>query len=420
MLTTTAGKLLAALLIGLLIGVERGWQSRKGAPGSRVAGVRTFGLIALVGGAAGLLIESGSVFAGNTIIVVTAFSIGLGYWRTSRAPGQASATSAVAALLTLALGLLAACGLAVEAVASGCIAALLLASRQQLHGWISGLSEVDLQATVRFALIVAAIWPLLPNRAFGPYDAWNLRYLWSVVVLVTGFSFAGYIANKRFGQGRGTLVTAALGGLYSSTAVIASLSIRLRGAAAGQGAIVAGIAVASAVMFGRVLVLAAILAPRAFPSFAATIAPAGVVAMIYAAWRVRSASADDEEARSPMGARNPIELLPALFFAALVAATAVATRWADQQFGDMGAGAAIVISGSFDVDAATVTLGGLPPGTLSAHVSGLVLAGPVLVNTLFKAAVVLANGGQQRWRAAVPLLAAAAAIAIMIAVRAAA
>ena len=159
-------------------------------------------------------------------------------------------------------------------------------------------------------------------------------------------------------------MTAALGGLYSSTAVIASLSIRLRGAAAGHGAIVAGIAVASAVMFGRVLVLAAILAPRAFPSFAATIGAAGLVALGYAAWHVRHSS-EDNEASSASDARNPIELLPALFFAALVAATAVATRWADQQFGDLGAGAAIVISGSFDVDAATVTLGGLPPGTLS-------------------------------------------------------
>lgn len=419
MLTTTAGELFAALLIGLLIGVERGWQSRSDPPGSRVAGVRTFGLIALVGGVAGLLIESGLVIAGNAAVIATAVSIALGYWRSSLAPDQVSATSAVAALLTLVLGLLATCGYPVEAMASGCIAALLLASREQLHGWISGLSEVDVQATVRFALIIAAIWPLLPDQAFGPYDTWNLRYLWSVVVLVTGFSFAGYVANKRFGQGRGTLVTAALGGLYSSTAVIASLSIRLRGAAGGQGAIIGGIAVASAVMFGRVLVLAAILAPRALPSFAATIGPAGVVALIYAVWRIRYAS-DDSNASVMSDARNPIELLPALFFAALVAATAVATRWADQQFGDLGAGAAIVISGSFDVDAATVTLGGLPPGTLSPNVGGLVLAGPVLVNTLFKAAVVLANGGEQRWRAAMPLVAAAIALAIMITLRAAA
>jgi uncharacterized membrane protein YhiD involved in acid resistance len=39
-----------ALALGLLVGVERDWQEREGAEGSRVAGIRTFGLIALLGG----------------------------------------------------------------------------------------------------------------------------------------------------------------------------------------------------------------------------------------------------------------------------------------------------------------------------------------------------------------------------------
>jgi uncharacterized membrane protein (DUF4010 family) len=416
LLETVAGKLIAALLIGLLIGVERGWQSRTDVPGTRVAGVRTFGLISLTGAAGGLLIEAGWTFAGNALIALTAATIAVGYWRDTQGTDQVSATSAIAALLTLALGALAARGLVVEAVASGCIATLLLASRQQLHGWLEGLSETDVQATARFALIAAAIWPLLPDRQFGPFDAWNLRTLWGVVVLVTGFSFAGYIANKRFGRGRGTFATAALGGLYSSTAVIASLSIKLRDEAAAHRVITAGIAIASAVMFGRVLVLAAILAPRALLSFALTIGPAGIVALCYAAWLVRHASGQEQQDATEEG-RNPIELAPALFFALLIATTAVATRWAEVQFGSMGAGAAIVISGSFDVDAATVTLGGLPPGTLSPRAGGLILAGPVLVNTLFKAAVVLANGGRHRWTAAMPLLVSGAAIAAMIAAR---
>lgn len=416
MLETVAGKLVAALLIGLLIGVERGWQSRTDVPGTRVAGVRTFGLIALTGAAAGLLIQADWPFAGNTLIALTAVTIAIGYWRDTQGTDQVSGTSAIAALLTLALGALAASGLVVEAVASGCIATLLLASREQLHGWLAGLSETDVQATARFALIAAAIWPLLPDRQFGPFDAWNLRTLWGVVVLVTGFSFAGYIANKRFGHGRGTFATAALGGLYSSTAVIASLSIKLREEGAAHRVITAGIAIASAVMFGRVLVLAAILAPRALPSFALTIGPAGLVALIYAVWLIRHASGQQQDEGAEEG-RNPIELVPALFFALLIATTAVLTRWAEAQFGSMGAGAAIVISGSFDVDAATVTLGGLPPETLSPRVGGLVLAGPVLVNTLFKAAVVLANGGRHRWSAAMPLLVSGAAIAAMIAAR---
>ena len=39
-----------ALALGLLVGVERGWQEREAAEGSRLAGIRTFGLISLLGG----------------------------------------------------------------------------------------------------------------------------------------------------------------------------------------------------------------------------------------------------------------------------------------------------------------------------------------------------------------------------------
>ena len=39
-----------ALALGLLVGVERGWQEREAAERSRLAGIRTFGLIGLLGG----------------------------------------------------------------------------------------------------------------------------------------------------------------------------------------------------------------------------------------------------------------------------------------------------------------------------------------------------------------------------------
>ncbi|NNE64061.1 MAG: MgtC/SapB family protein, partial [Gammaproteobacteria bacterium] len=44
-----------ALAIGLLIGVERGWKERQAKEGTRVAGVRTYGLIGLLGGGLALL-----------------------------------------------------------------------------------------------------------------------------------------------------------------------------------------------------------------------------------------------------------------------------------------------------------------------------------------------------------------------------
>uniref|UniRef100_UPI0018CC6F21 MgtC/SapB family protein n=1 Tax=Sandarakinorhabdus oryzae TaxID=2675220 RepID=UPI0018CC6F21 len=50
-------RLVIPLAIGLLIGLERGWQQRAARPGSRVAGLRTFGLFGLIGGLAGFVAE---------------------------------------------------------------------------------------------------------------------------------------------------------------------------------------------------------------------------------------------------------------------------------------------------------------------------------------------------------------------------
>jgi len=414
LLQSPAGQLFAALLIGLLIGVERGWQSRGEQEGHRVAGVRTFGLLGLAGGVAGALASTGWTGAAAVMLAACGVTVLAGYWRTSRQADQLSATSAVAALLTLALGAFAALGHPLEAIASACVAALLLASRTPLHGWIEGLSETELQAGIRFALIAVAVWPLLPHTRFGPFAAWSPRALWGVVVLVTGFSFAGYVAGRLFGRNRGTFVTAALGGLYSSTAVIAALSTRLRGTEPERRVIIAGIAIASAVMFGRVLALTALLVPRALPSPALTITPAGVIALAYAFVTARRATGGRSEAVQAKG-KNPVELLPALGFAALVGAMAVASRWAEQHFGGAGVGAVIIATGSFDVDAAIITLRGVPETALSAWYAGLVLAGPVMLNTLFKAGIVLVNGGNARWSASAPLLVSAAAIGVMLA-----
>ncbi|NNG11661.1 MAG: hypothetical protein HKM88_00270, partial [Halobacteria archaeon] len=44
-----------ALAVGFLIGIERGWQQREAEEGTRISGLRTFGLIGLLGGVIGLL-----------------------------------------------------------------------------------------------------------------------------------------------------------------------------------------------------------------------------------------------------------------------------------------------------------------------------------------------------------------------------
>jgi uncharacterized membrane protein (DUF4010 family) len=388
-----------SLAIGLMIGLQRGWQSRDSPAGHRVAGFRTFGLLGLAGGLAALLPPA----FGAILMAATAATLVVGYLRESTATDH-SATGTVAGLLTLALGGFAALGHRIEALAGAAILVLLLAMRSRLHGFVRGISAAEMEAATRFAIVALVILPLMPDRTMGPLDAWNPRQLWMVVVLVLGLSFAGYVLARRVGPARGLLATAAAGALVSSTAVTASYARRLRTPSPADGALIAGIAVASAIMYARVLLLTAILAPFALAALALAAVPAGLVASALARRSVRRTPPMPSDTELTLG--NPLEFGPAIALAAFVALLAVASRWTLQRFGDTGVGALLLLTGFADVDAAVITLAGLPAGTLTPARAGLLLALPVVANMLLKAGLaVLIAGGRKGWRAAWPLLA---------------
>ena len=380
--TSPALLLGASLAAGLMIGVERGWRLRGEASGSRVAGVRTYSLLGAAGGLAALLGELIHPFA--TVALAAALSVGLviGYWRGSP---RRDATSVVAAITALALGLLAGAGQPGLAVACAAVVTRLLATREQSHGLISRLNQDDVHAFARYAVIAAAVLPFLPNRSMGPLGAWNPFQLWLVVVLVTGFSFAGYIANRMVGARKGVLATALIGGAYSSTAVTASLSQQLgRGE---PGPFAAGILLASAVMYLRVIILVSILSPSTLPQFLVTVGPAALIGGVVAwlVWR-RAAVIDGTKTSAP---GNPIELLPAFGFVAIVAVAAVVTRWAQARFGEAGIAMSLFLTGSFDVDAAIVTLSGLPTSAIGRNVAAIAIAGTIVANMVLKIVVTI-------------------------------
>jgi uncharacterized membrane protein (DUF4010 family) len=399
----------AALACGVLIGIERGWKLKEQPPGERVAGVRTFSMLGLGGGIAGLIgalghpIVAAALAIGLVAIMVIAYAPEL--------KSQRDSTSAVAALVTLAIGFLAGSGSPGLAIACAAVSVALLALRAELHGFVDRLEADDVKALARYAVIAGAVLPFLPNGRYGPYGAWNPQRLWLVVMLVTGFSFLGYVANRIFGARRGTIATALIGGAYSSTAVTQSLAQRL-GSEQSGGAESAGIALASAVMYLRIILLVAILATRVLLDFVILIVPALLVGAAAGYWLYRKAPRHDGPA--PPG--NPIAILPALGFLAFVAIAAVAARWAEGRFGEQGIAGLLLITGTMDVDTAIITLGGLSPKAIGPSLAALALAGTVLANMTVKLGITLAYARSKGLSAALALGASMVALAATIAV----
>ena len=394
-----------ALALGLLIGVQRGWASRDRAPGQRFAGIRTHALFGLAGGIAGALHERAQGLA-TVLLAATAALVVLGYWRSTRGRASISGTASLTGLITLTCGFLAGSGDYALASAMAGTTVLVLAQRSRWHHWLHHIDEAEMLAIARFALIALVILPLLPDTPMGPYDAWRPRTLWLVVVLVSGFSFAGYAAVKLLGPARGVLATAAAGSMVSSTAVTASLAGKLRDGSGDRMLLNAGVALASATMFLRVMVLTGALALFALPQFALLAAPGMAVSLIACGLILRQRG---DGAALPDGAvtlRNPFDLLPALLLAGLTMVLTLLARWVLDRYGDAGLATVLAISGTVDVDSAIITMGSLPPGTLTAQTAALVLGVPVVLNTLFKTATLISIAGwRQSWPGAIAMLA---------------
>lgn len=396
-----------ALACGLLIGTERGWKLKHRKPGTRVAGVRTFTILGLGSGIAGLLGAIGNVAVAAAIAVGMVAVMVVAYSNQLRE--EHDSTSAVAALSTIAIGFLSGTGNPGLAIACAAIGVALLALRQELHGFVERMDADDVKALARYAIIAGAVLPFLPSGQYGPLGAWNPQRLWLVVVLVTGFSFLGYVANRIFGERHGTIATALIGGAYSSTAVTQALAQRL-GREKKAGAEPAGIALATGVMYLRIPILIAVFSMRVLPAIAVLLAPAVIVAWAAGYWLYRKAPKSD--APAPPG--NPIALLPALGFLVFVAIAAVAAKWAEGRFGQSGIAVLLLIVGTMDVDVAIVTLGGLPAAAIAPLPAAMAISGTVIANMAVKIGITLVYARRKGLSAALAMTASVVALAIMI------
>lgn len=374
-----------ALSIGLTIGLERGWHKRNAPEGSRIAGWRTFGLVGLAGGAWSDL-AGGNVVA----IAVAAFAVAVifsvAHWQEMTIDGDRGTTTIVAALITFTFGSLAGQGRLIEAAAGGVVVTLLLSAKTLLHAWLQKLTDREFQALLRFLLISVVILPLLPDRGMGPYQALNPYRLWTMVVIVAGLSFAGYAAIRIWGQRVGVMLTAILGGIVSSTAIALDFARRSLRYQLSLRILGAGIVAATAVSFARTMVLVGLLQTSLLPAVAAPVGAMIVLSVIATSilwWR-----AEEPQLAPVETLGNPLELRSALQLAALLAVMLVLSQWLGPMLGTGGLAAITTLAGTFDIDAATISICTMVKTGLPERTATILLLLGLAGNSVLKVAIV--------------------------------
>lgn len=385
-----------ALLIGALLGIER--ELRKARERDvGIAGIRTFIFFAELGAVSAWISRSqNSPWVFVAALLGTSLLILAGYTAQARRnPESVGLTTEMAALSVFLLGGLVIWGSPELAVALAIVNSAVLAFKQPLHALVDRLGIDDIYAVVQLLVATFVVLPLLPNRALDPWGALNPYQLWLLVVLISALSLIGYVAVRWFGPHTGTALTGIFGGLVSSTAVTLAMSRQsdTESGKAMPSALAAGVLLAWAVMFGRVIVEVAVVFPPLLPELLMTVGVMTATALAVALWFWWSASRDQATQRaSAVSLRNPFSMVAAARFALFFSVVMVVVALARRQENSSSVYAVAALAGLTDVDAITLSMAQAARQELAAHVAVTAILTAATTNTLAKAALVMTLG----------------------------
>jgi uncharacterized membrane protein (DUF4010 family) len=396
-----------ALAIGLVVGLERGWRQREEPEGSRVAGLRTYGLAGLLGGVSGALTEA----LATPVVLAVAFIAfaAIFAWFQERGMDvhhRFSVTAIIAGLAVFGFGALAVVGDPVAAGAGGVAVACILASREVLHSFLRRLTWPEVRSALLLLAMTAIVLPLLPNETVDPWGGVNPWQIWFFTVLVATISFAGYVAVRLLGEKRGILVSGTVGAIASSTAVTLAFARRAKSEPATR-TLAGGTSLAAMVSAIRVVITMLLIKPEVAGAIAAPALAGAATFGLFGWWLV---ARDGSSTRVETKLGNPLDVAPLLIFAVAFAIMAGASAAASTYLGADSVILTSGFSGIFDVDVASLSAVRLAGNQITAEIAGQAILLAIALNACTRVGIAAAVGPKHFW----PFLGMATASAIVV------
>lgn len=384
-------QLAVALLLGALIGLERGWEARAREPGKRIAGIRTHALTGLLGAISALLSQTLTAWVFPVMLLGLAGVTLVSYRARAPESGDYSITGIIGLLLTFCFGAMVVAVDMTLAAAAAVITALILDNKQEIHGALNKLQAHELDAGLKLLLITVVMLPLLPDQGMGPGDVLNPYEIWWMVVLIASVSFVGYFAIRVGGTEKGILFTSLFAGLSSSTALTLHFARQSRyspGLAPMYGA---GILIACGTMFPRILIYGAIINHKLLPALTWPVVTMAAILYLAAAviWLTHRHHIRVDQ---PELNQNPLDLKSALVFGVLLTVILVLGEWLREWLGDLGIYVLAATSGITDVDAITLSLTRMSLESIAAATAVLGIVIAASVNNLVKSVMAATIG----------------------------
>ncbi|MBW8201153.1 MgtC/SapB family protein [Flagellimonas abyssi] len=337
--------------LGLLVGLQRQHTD------SKMAGVRTFTLLAILGTVSGFLardFDNPFILPVFGIAIVALLVVANVIKLKKFDDPDVGQTTEIAALLMYAICAHMVMGDRVIGIIVGGALAVLLYVKEYLHDFIERLNNKDLKAIMTFAGISLVILPILPNTTYGPLDVLNPYNIWLMVVLIVGISVIGYFIYKFVGKKTGIISNGVLGGLISSTATTVSFARKTKDTQSIDKMAAFIITTASAIALVRVMVEVGVIIPQKLSQIMLplTVEFVVMVAICVGLFYKINKESDDKMPEPD----NPAQFKSALIFGLLYGLILLAVAFTKEEFGSGALYVVAIISGLTDVDAITLSL----------------------------------------------------------------
>lgn len=380
-------RLLSALAIGLLIGAER--ERRKGEGPSRLpAGIRTFAIASLIG-AVTVLIGNEWLLAA-AVTAVAALAAAAHFRSPQQDPGL---TTEAALILTVLLGGLALRHPAIAAAVAVAVA-VLLASRERIHHFVSSvLSAEELNDALVFLAVALVVLPIVPNRFLGPFHAINPHTILVIVVLMMSISAAGYMAVRLMGPKFGLPVAGLASGFVSGAATVGAMGSRARQEPQVARAAVAGAVLSTVATIAQLAVLVGAISRSTLLALAVPFAASGTVAVLYGLLLTMKTLHSDMPSSTARG--HAFSLKTALIFATSIALMQFVLAALNAWRGEQGVIVAAALAGFADTHSPAVSIASLVSASrLTVNEAAFPILAALTANTVTKAVLAFTSGGR--------------------------
>ncbi|MFA6888452.1 MAG: DUF4010 domain-containing protein [Candidatus Woesearchaeota archaeon] len=386
-----------ALLLGLIVGIEREFQHYKQHI-QIFAGIRTFTLIALFGWLIGFLTQQLGEFtlvlvgiSGMVILSMVTYVVMV--WKKN----LIGITNEISALIVFLLGILVSYNFILIALISAVVMTTILSYKYYLHKIAQKLQVEEIHAGLKLGIISVVVLPLLPDKSYSlidiPYtenlfqmfpkffyflqhaQIFNPFKIWLLVVFICALSSIGYLLIKTIGPKKGIGITGAIGGIVSSTAVTSTFST-LSKKVKTYNTFAFGVIIAWTVMLIRTLFIILILNKTLFSSVFNVISLMIFTAACCATYFYLQRTQKGKKTETSLVLTSPFALIPALkltlFFVVFLFLSKLLQYW----LGSTGIYVACVLAAFTATDAtiiSVVTLFSAGEISLSVAVTGVIL-----------------------------------------------